>query len=92
MGRLLPMWMIFATTLNLSLRWLKGRWWLGTLFGAVGGPLAYYAGYKLGGVDFYQPMWLSLAALGVVWAVAMPSLMYLADRFDGVAAASPQTA
>ena len=35
------MWALFATTLNVSLRWLKGRWLHAFLFGAIGGPLAY---------------------------------------------------
>jgi len=37
-----------ATTLNVSMAWLRGRYALAAIFGAFGGPLAYYSGAKLG--------------------------------------------
>ena len=43
---MVSLWMAFATTLNHSLRWLSSRPWVATLFGAMGGPLAYFAGAK----------------------------------------------
>ena len=48
---ILAMWALFATTLNVSMAWLKGRYVLAGLFGLVGGPMAYYAGLKLGAVS-----------------------------------------
>ncbi len=78
------MWLSFATTLNVSLRWLRGREWLAALLGGVGGPLAYFAGAKLGALSFPQPL-LGLAAQALGWALLMPLLMKLAARFDGVA-------
>jgi hypothetical protein len=81
---IVALWMIFATTLNVSMRWLKGRMMLAALLGAVAGPLAYWAGSRLGGVWFVEP-WLATIALAVGWAVAMPMLMALSDRFDGTA-------
>ena len=45
---IVAMWVLFASTLNVSLRWLRGRWALATLLGAVAGPLAYYGGAGLG--------------------------------------------
>jgi hypothetical protein len=84
-GWIVAMWVLFATTLNVSLNWLKGRDWLSALLGAVAGPLAYYAGAKLGAVHFPEPV-LALGALALGWAVIMPLLMRLATRFDGVTA------
>ncbi|MFZ0791649.1 MAG: DUF2878 domain-containing protein [Chromatiaceae bacterium] len=49
---IIAMWVGFATTLNVSLGWLRGRWYLATLSGAIGGPLAFYAGMKLGASAF----------------------------------------
>jgi hypothetical protein len=49
------MWIAFATTLNVSMRWLRGRPELALLFGAVGGPLAFYAGERLGAVTVHRP-------------------------------------
>ena len=79
---ILAMWGVFATTLNLSLRWLKGRWLVAILAGAIAGPLAYYAGSRLGGVIFIdQPG--ALVALSLGWAVLMPFLVLLSQRLDG---------
>lgn len=76
------MWALFATTLNVSLRWLKGKLLYAVMFGAVGGPLAYYAGQRLGAVEFSET-YLALGALFIGWAVFTPLLMFLSERFDG---------
>jgi hypothetical protein len=78
---IIAMWMLFATTLNVSLSWLRGRWLLALLLGLIGGPLAYYAGHRLGGVEFAQPLWQPLLALALCWALAMPLLSILAVKF-----------
>lgn len=79
---IIAIWALFASTLNVSLRWLKGHYLIAALFGMAGGPLAYYAGSKLGAVSLLDTF-LSLAALGIGWAFIMPLLMFLSDRFDG---------
>ena len=45
------LWLNFAATLNVSMAWLRGRYLLAALFGAIGGPLAYYSGAKLGATE-----------------------------------------
>ena len=75
------MWMLFATTLNVSLGWLKGRTLLAVVFGAAGGPLAYFTGEKLGGIILVSPV-SALVALGVGWGALMPLLLQLADRLE----------
>ena len=72
----------FATTLNVSLAWLKRSLPLAILFGAIGGPLAYAAGAKLGGLVFVQQM-PALIALAIGWAAITPLLLRIADRHDG---------
>jgi hypothetical protein len=79
---ILAMWALFATTLNLSMAWLKGRPWLAALMGAVGGPLAYLTGHRLGGVDMPEPV-LALLVQSLGWAVLMPLLCKLAEQLDG---------
>ena len=81
------MWALFATTLNLSLRWLKQHMILAIVFGAIAGPLAYYGGARLGAVDFVQPAYAFLA-LTIGWAVFTPLLVRLSNRFDGYAVLS----
>ena len=80
---IITMWMLFATTLNVSMRWLRGRPVLAVLFGAVGAPLAYLTGQKLGGIELSNPV-AALIALSVGWAVMMPLLMRLSETFDGM--------
>ncbi len=81
---IVAMWMLFATTLNVALRWLHGRYALAAALGAVAGPLAYYGGQELGGVRLEDLQW-ALTALATGWAVATPALVWLAIRFDGFA-------
>ena len=80
---IVAMWALFATTLNVSMGWMRGRPLLAVVMGAVGGPLSYLAGQKLGGIELNQTTY-ALAALAVAWAVAMPLLSWLAARLDGV--------
>jgi hypothetical protein len=79
---IVAMWALFATSLNLSMAWLKGRPWLAVLFGAVGGPLAYLAGARLGGLQMPDPV-LALGVQALGWAVLLPVLTSLAARLNG---------
>jgi hypothetical protein len=79
---IVAMWTLFATTLNVSMRWMRGRAWLAAPAGAVFGPLAFYAGSRMGGVGFPDFVG-AMIALALGWAVLMPLLMLLARRFDG---------
>lgn len=76
---MVALWALFATTLNESLRWLQARLWAAALFGGVGGPLAYYAGARLGALELVQPTAM-LAALALAWALATPLLLVAARR------------
>lgn len=78
---LVAMWALFATTINLSMAWLKGRWLLAALLGALFGPLAFVAGEKLGAVEFVNHS-AALAVLALGWACLMPLLLRLADQFQ----------
>ena len=88
---MVAMWMLFATTFNVSLRWLKARLGLAALLGMVAGPLAYYGGAKLGGVSFANPV-ASLLAVAGVWTLAMPLLLVIASRWNGMAETVPTSA
>ncbi|MBA3696570.1 MAG: DUF2878 domain-containing protein [Methylotenera sp.] len=80
---ILGLWLDFSTTLNVSLRWMHGRYLVAILFGAIGGPLAYIGAEKLGAVILHgNPSYIVLS-LG--WAVITPLLLSFAVRFDGFA-------
>lgn len=84
---IIAMWMIFATTLNVSLRWLRGRWVLAAGLGAIAGPLAYFAGARLGAASFPAGPAGGLLAIAFEWIIAMPLLMLIAERHDGISSA-----
>lgn len=81
---LVCLWAIFATTLNVSLRWLRPRPVLAAALGAIGGPLAYAGGAELGALHL-EASYFSLGALAFGWALATPLLLIAAKRFDGYA-------
>lgn len=77
----LPLWVFviwgqFATLFRFALHWLSGRYLLGALFGALGGPLAYWGGIRLGAASFGESPMLTLVVLAVVWAGVTPLLLW----------------
>lgn len=85
---MVALWMVFATTLNISFGWLKRRRALAAALGAVAGPFAYYAGAKLGAVELSRTL-PALLGIAIVWALAMPLLLWFSNRLErsGLAAA-----
>jgi len=80
---IITMWMLFATTLNVSMRWLRGKPWLAAVLGLVGGPVTYIAGQKIGGIVLTNQV-AALLALAIGWAIMMPLLMLLSENLDGM--------
>ncbi|MEL7538692.1 MAG: DUF2878 domain-containing protein [Pseudomonadota bacterium] len=76
------MWILFATTLNVGMRWMKKSWVLPVLFGGIGGPLSFLAGEKIGAVVF-PDHWIAIAVISAGWALLLPALMRVADFFNG---------
>lgn len=73
------LWLLFATTLRHSLAWLMHRPWLAAVLGGSGAPLSYYAGYRLGVLEFTLGVPWALAAVGLVWALVTPAAFRLAS-------------
>jgi hypothetical protein len=78
---LIMMWALFATTINLSMGWLKGRWVLSVFMGAVFGPLAFIGGERLGAVVFLDST-ISIITLSAGWGLLMPLLLWIAERIN----------
>lgn len=81
-----PVWMValwvgFAMTLRHSLGWLRGHYALGAALGALFGPLAYFAGAKLGAIVLVADT-TTLMAVAVEWMVAMPLALAATARFE----------
>lgn len=80
---LAAVWALFATTLRVGLRWLRSRPVHAALLGAIGGPLAYGGGVRLGAVTADWPAGWMLLELALLWAALVPALVSLAGRLDG---------
>jgi len=78
------LWVNFAATINVSMAWLRGRYVIAFIFGAIGGPMAYYSGAKLGAMN-RMPELIGLLAIGITWAFVTPLLYRMAkvlnDRY-----------
>jgi hypothetical protein len=65
------------------MRWLVTRPALAVVFGALGGPVAYYAGAKLGAIAI-NPSATTFIAIGLSWAAALWLLASLAQYIGSV--------
>ena len=75
---IVAMWVLFATTINHGLSWAKRNWWVASLAGLFGGPMAFFGGMNLGAVEFSHTA-AALTLIGVGWAVLLPLLILTAD-------------
>lgn len=78
---ILAMWALFATTINLSMSWLKGKLLLASVLGAIFGPLSYMAGQRLGAIEFAN-FQAGIISLALIWALVMPLLVTVASRLE----------
>jgi len=78
---IVSLWVLFATTLNLGMRWLQKHWAIAMLVGALGGPMSFFAGAKLGAVTLAHDS-VSLLIIGAGWAVVLPLLVQVAKRLS----------
>jgi hypothetical protein len=70
------LWVNFALIVEHGLAFLKGRPLVAGALGAIGGPLAYLAGVRLGLIELVAPGAVVLAVIAATWAVAMPTMMH----------------
>ena len=76
------LWVVFATTLNVSLKWMRSRYFLAALSGAIFGPISYVAGSKLGAVIINDANTVYII-LAFGWAIVLPFLFFMARKLDG---------
>lgn len=82
------LWVNLAATINVLMGWLRGRYALAAVFGAVGGPMAYYSGAKLGAMTRI-PDSGDLLGIGSAWAIAFPLLLGINEYLQASAKNSP---
>ncbi len=72
---IISLWIAFATLPRLWLAWLRKRGAaMAALLGAIGGPLSYFAGTRLGAVAAADPAWWTWIALSLEYAIVTPLL------------------
>jgi hypothetical protein len=87
------MWLNFATTINGALSWLKGKYILAALLGAVAGPLNYLAGARMGAIDLNLALVPTFLILAVVWGIVIPFVFWIGERIElGTSRMGVQTA
>jgi Protein of unknown function (DUF2878) len=77
---ILALWCAFASTLNVSLVWLQGRYLMAILLGAIAGPIAYLGAERIGAVTLTGEV--SYIALSIGWALLTPLLLYIAKYLN----------
>jgi hypothetical protein len=75
------LWINFAFMLYAHLRRFFLYYWALGPAALFGFPLAYYSGVALGAASLPHG-WLGLLALGVIWAVAFPGLLYCFETYS----------
>jgi hypothetical protein len=68
------LWFGFSTTLNVSLGWLRQRYVLAAILGAVAGPLTYLGAARLGALEIPSTLF-AVATVGLEYAVILPLLL-----------------
>ena len=71
------LWLGFAGVLGRSLAYLASRPLLCVLAGTVAFPLNYWAGQRLGAVEFGYSLPLTLVVLALVWGAVLPLMFRL---------------
>ena len=82
------MWVLFATTINHGLSWVKRNWMVSAVAGLAGGPMAFYAGSGLGAITFSDPL-MALTVIGLGWGVLLPLLVLVSDTITDSAILEP---
>ena len=77
---MISLWALFMATLPVTMPWLRGRYWIGALVGAIAGPFCYFAGAKLGALAIAANELQSAAWIAMEWLIATPILILITER------------
>jgi hypothetical protein len=75
---MIALWGLFASTINVSLAWLKEKIVLASFLGAIAGPMSYWSGARLGAIHIANSN-MALLYLSIGWAIAVPILFKLSS-------------
>ena len=77
---ILSMWGGFVVTLLYTLNSIKNHYIISGLIGAIGGPLSYNAGVKIGSIIINGS--LAYIILAIIWGLIVPFLFYLINKLE----------
>lgn len=80
---LICLWLLFATTFEYCLGWLKRYLWLAVVLAAILGPSSYWFGASLSDASIATPVLTSLMVMAGLWALFFPAGIYFANRSRG---------
>lgn len=78
---LIALWLVFGTFIEATIRMFgsRPRLW-SALAAAVLAPPTYWGGMRLGALTLAEPIWLPLAIMAIVWAIATPLMVAAYQR------------
>lgn len=77
---IVSLWVLYGTSVNHSLKWMRCNVFVAAILGAAGAISSYLVGVELGAVKFLWETDLALTVIGIVWAIVVPSSLYLGFR------------
>ncbi|MBI3890184.1 MAG: DUF2878 family protein [Candidatus Wallbacteria bacterium] len=77
------LWIVFGALLHGEMRWLHSRLRLAAALGALGGPAAYAGGAAVGALQLSGGRGRALAAVGALYALAVPLLAIVSETSEG---------
>ncbi|MEM7304533.1 MAG: DUF2878 domain-containing protein [Pseudomonadota bacterium] len=76
------LWFSFSLILPHSLYWLSKFPLLAVIFGGLGGAGTYYIGHQLGAISLSTPLYPSLIAYCLEWAIIVPAALWLISMLN----------
>jgi len=77
---ILFLWVGFALTVNHSLKWLTIHPLLPAVTGAIAAPITYFAGIKIGAVEYTASLSSVSIGLALAWGIALTILVEVGKR------------
>jgi hypothetical protein len=74
---LITLWLSFSLILPHSLYWLSRYPLLAVILGGIGGSGSYFIGHQLGAISLSVPLYPSLIAYSIQWAILVPAAFWL---------------
>ena len=90
---IIALWLSFSFTLNHSMEFLRHNYVVATVFGLLGGPLAYWCADRLFNViEYGTDVSLVMIGLGLCWACVIPAIFHIDKQIAVMGAPSKANA